>query len=228
MHGTGDLFQPFIEALRGRFPTKTVAYPRAGPQTYEHLETLVVAALPKEGCVVVLGESFSGPIAVRLAAARPHRVAGVVLCCTFLRNPRPQLRWLGPFLSLPLPVPPLSMLNPFLLGRHATHSLSQMLRQALSHISPVVLRARLKAVLTVDVRAQALTITVPVLYLRATDDRLVTHAAAIEAGQTLADMAVQSFAAPHCLLQTISEKAADAVAEFIQMVSDSKEHKARA
>ena len=120
------------------------------------------------------------------------------------------------------------MLNPFLLGRHATHSLSQMLRQALSHISPVVLRARLKAVLTVDVRAQALTITVPVLYLRATDDSLVTHAAAIEAGQTLADMAVQSFAAPHCLLQTISEKAADAVAEFIQMVSDSKEHKARA
>ena len=119
------------------------------------LRDLAALALPPEGPLVLLGESFSGPIAISLAAANPKRVVGVVLCCTFVRNPRPGLRWLSGLASIPAPLPPSSILSSMLFGRFATPRLSRMLRDALAQVQPTILRARLRAVVSVDVRAQA-------------------------------------------------------------------------
>lgn len=217
MDGTGILFEPFVAALGKDLPVSVVAYPTSGEsQTYAGLRDLAALALPSEGPLVLLGESFSGPIAISLSLANPKRVVGVVLCCTFLRNPRPGLRWLSGLASIPAPLPPSSILSAMLFGRFATPRLSLMLREALVKVQPAVLRARLRAVVAVDVRAKAQALEVPVLYLRGTSDRLVPPSAAVEARRYCPNMKVQSFDAPHCLLQVVPEQAAATVADFIR------------
>ena len=88
MDGTGYLFEPFIAALGSEFQIVRVAYPNADALGYSELEAIARAALPA-GPYVLLGESFSGPIAISLAASAPDQLKGLVLCCTFARNPRP-------------------------------------------------------------------------------------------------------------------------------------------
>ncbi|WP_222432862.1 alpha/beta fold hydrolase [Caenimonas sedimenti] len=95
MDGTGELFAPFIAAYGGA--TQVVRYPPTAVLNYAGLEEVARSALPRGEPFVLLGESFSGPIAISLAASRPPNLLGVILCCTFARNPRP---FLGPFRSL--------------------------------------------------------------------------------------------------------------------------------
>jgi pimeloyl-ACP methyl ester carboxylesterase len=97
LDGTGLLFKPFIDALNGRAQTQVVSYPVDQTLGYTELEDLVRAALPKTGSFVVLGESFSGPIAIRIAADPPEGMVGVILCVTFARNPQPLLAWMRPW-----------------------------------------------------------------------------------------------------------------------------------
>jgi pimeloyl-ACP methyl ester carboxylesterase len=99
MDGTGLLFQPFVEALGdvGQVEVRTIAYPAREPLDVAALTEVACAALPS-GPLVILGESFSGPIAVALAARCADRVQGLILCCSFVRNPRPRWSWLMPLL----------------------------------------------------------------------------------------------------------------------------------
>lgn len=115
---------------------------------------------------------------------------GVVLCCTFVRNPRPGLRWLSGLARIPAPLPPSRFLSA-MPGRFATPRLRLMLQNALAKVPPVVLRARLRAVVSVDVREQARTLGLPVLYLKATSDRLVPQLAVVEVAKYCRNMTVQ-------------------------------------
>jgi pimeloyl-ACP methyl ester carboxylesterase len=68
LDGTGKLFAEFVEALKSVVECVVVAYPCDQPMGYGELEGLVVSALPKDRPFVLLGESFSGPLAIRIAA----------------------------------------------------------------------------------------------------------------------------------------------------------------
>jgi pimeloyl-[acyl-carrier protein] methyl ester esterase len=220
MDGTGSLFGPFagaIAALGDAFSLKIVSYPRTGPQTYARLQSWASAALPVEGPLVLLGESFSGPIAIALAAQHPSRVIGLVLCCTFARNPRPRLGWIGGLASvLPAPFPPLGVLSHFLLGRFATPALRLALASALAQTAPAVLRARLRSVITADVSTEAGRIKVPVLCLRASEDRTVPPSAAAQLERFFPAMEVLQVEGPHCLLQTAPDVTAAAISAFVR------------
>ncbi len=90
MDGTGDLFEPFAAALGSEFTVKVVRYPASEPLGYVELEAFARdRSFPAEGPFVILGESFSGPIAISLAASCSSRLKAVILCCSFVRNPRP-------------------------------------------------------------------------------------------------------------------------------------------
>jgi pimeloyl-ACP methyl ester carboxylesterase len=91
MDGTGHLFEPFIAALGGEFNVKVVRYPAAEPLGYAELEGIARAALPLEGPCVLLGESFSGPIAISLAASAPERLQGAHLVLHLREQPAPCL-----------------------------------------------------------------------------------------------------------------------------------------
>src|SRR5579859_1384445 len=103
LDGTGKLFAAFLRALGPGVESRVVEYSPDEPLGYEELELRVRAALPRDRPFVLLGESFSGPIAMRIAAYPPPELAGVILCGTFARNPYPLLAWAGPLAFL-LPI----------------------------------------------------------------------------------------------------------------------------
>lgn len=104
MDGTGRLFAPLLAALPPDIDGEPVAYPPDEPLGYEGLLPLVEAAAARGGDFVVVGESFSGPLALLLAARSPPGLRGVVLCATFIRFPLPvpALPRLGAGLDVPL------------------------------------------------------------------------------------------------------------------------------
>lgn len=222
MDGTGLLFQPFVEALghTGEFDVRTIAYPAQQALGYAALTDLACAALPA-GPLVMLGESFSGPIALALAARCMDRVRAVIVCCSFVCNPRPGWSWLMPLLRrAPMPSLPSALIARALLGRHATDPLQALLAQALAGVAPDVLRSRLIAVGSVDASAGVAALRAPLLYLRALEDRLVPASALARVKHLRPDASVANFEAPHALLQACPEQAAAAVRAFVRGLSE--------
>lgn len=93
-----------------------------------------------------------------------------------------------------------------------------MLRDALGKVPPAVFRARLRGVVSVDVRAQAQALQMPVLYLQAENDRLVPPSALVDAERCFESIRARIFRAPHCLLQVVPAEAAELVADFIEQI----------
>ncbi len=80
LDGTGILFTPLVVALGNGRRVIVVTYPTSEKaQTYAKLHEVAGAALPPSGPLVLLGESFSGPLAISLAAA--IRSVSWALCC---------------------------------------------------------------------------------------------------------------------------------------------------
>ncbi len=220
MDATGTLHDGFIGAMRARgAATMVIAYPRDVPLDYAALLPRVLAALPRDIPFVLLGESFSGPLALAVAAAAPPGLQRLVLSTTFARAHWPGGRALNPLLRVaPMHGMPMPLLSWWLLGRWATPALRAAVSAALAGVRAPVLRERLAAVLGADARAHAVAIRVPVLCLRASNDRLLPARAQREWAALLPQAQLQTVAGPHLLLQANPEAAAAAVAAFMHGV----------
>ena len=72
LDGTGLLFKPLKAAIPTETPIALVSYPTWTPYSYQALVTLVSAAVPTNAPYVLIAESFSGPIAIQVAATVEH------------------------------------------------------------------------------------------------------------------------------------------------------------
>jgi pimeloyl-ACP methyl ester carboxylesterase len=216
MDGTRALRNDLVAAL-DPIETTVVSYPADRPLGYFELASFARAALPRDRPYAILGESFSGPIAISIAAARPPGLVGLILSCSFARNPHRLLGAVWPLVGwIPLEHAPMSLLSPLLLGRFATQPLRSALRQALRNNSSPVLRARFRAVLDVDVTADLRELDLPTLYLRASEDRLVPHSCAESIARAAPQTSIVEIEGPHLLLQTTPSRAAAAIADFLE------------
>lgn len=219
MDGTGLLFEPFIRALGAAAEVRIIAYPVDKPMGYAELRLFVKSALPDNAPFVLLAESFAGPIAIELAAEDNARLVGLILCCTFARNPRPKLAWSEFLINLvPIAWVPVRVMSHFLLGRFSTAAQRYAIARAVAQVAPAVMRCRIRAVMTVDVSAQMTRIRVPCLYLRAAEDRLVPPDACDYIQRLLPTIRGTVLDGPHCLLQAAPENAASVVNAFLQEV----------
>lgn len=75
---------------------------------------------------------------------------------------------------------------------------------------------RVASILAVDQSAQLRKIEVPMLYLRARQDRLIPASAFRKIERIRQDVLVEEFEAPHFLLQTEPGRCADAVFRFLR------------
>jgi pimeloyl-[acyl-carrier protein] methyl ester esterase len=218
MDGSGLLFESFVAALRtiSTVPIAVLSYPRDAAMGYAQLTELVARDLPREGNLVLLGESYSGPVAVAVAAAHPQRVVGLILCCSFVRNPRPALRQLatlaGWLAGAGIPLPLASRL---LFGRHATRALRERLQQALRGITAATWRARMRAVANVDASEAMASIGASILCLRATEDRLIPRTTVEALRRLQPAIEIVDVTGPHALLQACPQECAAIVARFV-------------
>ncbi len=216
LDGTGWPFSDFIHGFASDVNIIVVPYPTHTVLGYTELISIARTFLPKEQPFFLLGESFSGPIAIAIAASQPPGLLGLILCCSFARNPRPRLSVLRPLLSIaPIAILPIALLSFFVLGRFSSARLRRLLAKSLAQVSPAVLRARARAALSIDVSASLPRVNVPLLYLRAAEDRIVPKAASQLITSFIPTTTTVVFPAPHFLLQVLPSQTAATVREFM-------------
>lgn len=215
MDGTGDLFAPIIARLGTKIVPIVVRYPDE-PLGYAALIAYARKALPTSGDFFLLGESFSGPVAVALAAERHPRLRGLILSASFIRNPLPFTAPLVPLVELlPVTGEPAALMTRALLGQFSTPALQSMIAASLGQMSAATIRARLRAIASVDMQRELKTVVVPILYLQASHDRVVLQSAGRLITSLRPGTTVVPVTAPHFLLQTAVDEAAQAIAAFI-------------
>ncbi len=217
MDGTGNLFDPLLERLSPSLNRVVVRYPSESVLGYAELGEVARQALPVRGNVILLAESFSGPIAISIARELGPRLRGLILCCSFAANPRPALNMLRPLLSrLPVRDFPSALVSFFLLGRFGTPELAKLLSRSIGSVSRKAFHARIRAVMGVDVRNTLHNIQVPVLYLCAGEDRLVPASVAADIARALPQLQLRVIEGPHCLLQTRPNECAREIQGFVE------------
>lgn len=218
LDGSGVLFRPLVGALPGELRPQVVSYPGDQPLGYDELLIHVLDRLPKNEPFVVLGESFSGPLAVQVGARRPSGLEAIVLCATFVRCPLPFGRpGLAPLIRpLPFRLFPLFTRIKSILGGISSPALRALSKEALADVRPEVLAHRVREVFRVDARQDLLASAVPVLYLRGTRDLVVPARNLREILRLKPTVQVARIPAPHLLLQAQPGLAAAAIAGFLE------------
>ena len=217
LDGTATLHSSFCNAVSSSFDTVVVIpYPPQEALDYSALEALVRDVLPPIMPFVLLGESFSGPIALSIAADPPSNLVAVVLSTSFGSSPLPALSRLAALIRFaPVRAVPRSILSWWLLGRWATPELKGSLDSALLAVSPAVLRFRAAAALQASV-PNLVAVTVPVLYLRATQDRLVSRSAGAQILLSVTSCMLVDIEGPHLLLQAAPHACARVIGDFVE------------
>ena len=218
LDGTGFLFEPLIEALPKSLTPRVVGFSNDEPLGYEELLPVVLDALPKSGPFLLVAESFSGPLALRVAHRRPPGLLGVVLSATFVKNPLPWASILPQTLfgAERLTRLPDAVVFNALLSNYRTPRLEALLVRARSELTPHALQVRLRAASFVDATLELRECPVPLLYLRAERDVVVSRRCGVLIADTRPDARFVDLDAPHCLLQTRPVECAAAIAEFAE------------
>jgi len=221
LDGTGDLFEPLLEELNNVGSVEVISYPTDKALSYSELHELVSLQLPKNESYVLLGESFSGPIAISIAAEFPKDLVGLVLCCSFSKIPNKLLPALYPVVSLfPVSLVPSKLLTFALLGKWSNTFLESKLTTAIKKVKHHVLSQRLKLVASLNSESNVQVIKIPILYLAANNDWLVPIRNAMEIKNNNSNVTVKHLDGPHALLQTRPKESALLIGEFVGKIEE--------
>ena len=220
LDGTGKFFTSFVQAMGGGAQAHIIRYPTDEPLGYEELEARVREALPKHRPFVLLGESFAGPIAIRIAAAPPAGMLGVILCGTFARSPYPLPRWAAALSCLvPVKSLPRWVRAPLMWGSKDAARAPARGERATARVAGRVIRRRIRALLEVDAADCLARISLPALVLHGCSDRIVPRAAARSLAAGLANAELEAIAGPHLLLQATPRECAAAISRWLSKLT---------
>ena len=218
LDGTGLCLEAFAEVLRGRgIRAQIVRYPTRDPLSIDALAARVLHELPP-GPFALLGESFSGPVALRVARARPGGLRALVLVASFVDPPLSPILSLAARVGFALP-PPGFGLRALLLGAAAPRAEVAGLQRALREVGYRVLAGRVGELGRLSAGQDLVACPVPLLYLRGTQDRLISARTADRLRVLRPDLRVEDVAAPHLVLQRAPAAAAERIAGFLAEVA---------
>ncbi len=218
LEGTGWMFSRFIAASTGALELRVLAYPPDRFLGYEALEELVRRQLPPTRPFALLGESFGGPLALRVGSANHPNLVGVVLASSFHRDPAPpwlkSLRPLLPaFFNLPLPAHAVRLL---LAGPGASPELVREIQSAVGAVKGSVMAGRAREALSFDATPALLRLEKPLLFITGAEDRLLRPHLADEIRRLRPDAETAVLRAPHLALQQQPEEAMRMVEDFLR------------
>jgi pimeloyl-ACP methyl ester carboxylesterase len=227
LDGSGRLFRPFLLQLPEWIEPVVVPYPSDRAMSYGDLVEHVRPRLPVDRPFALLGESFGGPLAIRLATEKPQQLCGLILCGTFARNPH---LWI-PQVSRHLVHPVLFRLWPMIwlarrvLGLGISSEIQHEICEAQRAVSGAALAMRLKEVIRVDVREELRRVDVPVLSLTGLRDWIVPgwNGRAISklcsSRQGACGFEETGFEAGHLILQGHAAQASSVVTDFVRRMA---------
>jgi pimeloyl-[acyl-carrier protein] methyl ester esterase len=219
LDGTGDLFDQFIACLPSEFSASVVSYPTHQKLNHEQLKKFVLQKLPKKEPFALIAESFSGAIAVGIAAEAPNNLKALVLCASFVSNPVPAFLkifnhkfWFG--FSAPI------WLLRIVTGLNDCEDfVVQKLIESVRSVAPEVMSFRMDQILKLDVREELRRCNVPILLLRPTRDYFVSQKIGVGEIQTIKpDVRCVKINSSHFVLQHKPQESASAIVDFLREV----------
>lgn len=219
LDGRGPFFDTLISALPEGLRTQTFSYPDT-PMGYTELAAYVSERIDTDAPFVLLGESFGGPLATRLAASGLPGLRGLILAATFSIPPLPAwvirklaagYPWLirSPYAA--------SIINYFLYnGRHiiGAQELTDIFR---AQPDATVLK-RIDEVANTHTTDALLSLPCPVLALAAKQDRIVLRNYPKGTFDAAKQREMLIFPASHALLHDQITACAKRISDFIQSV----------
>jgi pimeloyl-ACP methyl ester carboxylesterase len=188
---------------------------------YDSIAQSILNRLPRERPLVLLGESFSGPLALKIASRGSLDVVAVVLVASFVRRPVAWLPGIARFMfgaaMFRLPWQRIAV-NHLLAGGRAPEALLGEAMACLHSNDHGVLARRIKAALTVDATEAFTQCTVPILYLCGDQDRLIAKDTGDALKRLRPDLECRTLHAPHFVLQVAPSDAANAVSDYIASI----------
>ncbi|MFN0218946.1 MAG: alpha/beta fold hydrolase [Hyphomicrobium sp.] len=216
LDGTGQLFDRLEQRLKAALQITIVRYPADAAMTYAGYAAYVRDVIG-ERPVAVLGESFSGPVAISVAAGAPKQIRGVILSATFVRSPWPS--WLIRRAARYHPkTAPAFVRNVVLMGRYQDPDLITTIEAIVANLPPSVRAARLQAVAAVDVRQELARIACPILTLHGDGDWLVPKRSLEVALRFNRNAEMAVIPGAHMLLQTRVNDAARRIMAFMASI----------
>jgi len=224
MDGTGISFEPLGEVLPQDVNIQVIRYPTDKSLSFE--ETVQCAKdqiQSDQKDVIVLAESFSGPVAIALVGSGQLKAKCLILCSTFARSPRPVLLKLLNYLPLELlirlPFPRVVFKHVIEGGEEATDLLLTMWQRVKALVSAKVLVHRLKVISQVDVCGFLPKLTIPCLYIQATSDRSVPTSSLFDFIESVSDLRVKRIRGPHFILQAQPQASLSAIRNFVGLIT---------
>jgi pimeloyl-[acyl-carrier protein] methyl ester esterase len=219
LDGTGLSFEPIEGLLPDGIDVRVVRYPNDKRLDFEQTVRCARSQIPCDREMVVLAESFSGPIATALAGSGQINAGYVIFCATFARSPRPG--WINASKHLPvtallrLPFPS-AVLRPFVEGgRESADVFIDLWRRVRKIVPPDILMHRLRLINTIDVRGWLPHLVMPCLYIQAAGDRTVPPACLLDFVKTVPNLSVRTIKGPHFILQARPRLCLAAIEDFI-------------
>lgn len=209
LDGTGKPFESFRTVLPQDVSTSTVVYPSDPDFVFADLVEIVSRRLPMDRSFVLIAESFSGPIAIRVAASAPPGLRALALSASFAMAPvAPLISTLNRFLGNSLfKLSPLAfVLRHLFLGKEAPSSLVEKTADVIEALDPLVLASRANMALNINTADDLHRVQCPMLYLRGKQDRRLRADIANEISKLKPNMILRDIDGPHFLLQVKPEE----------------------
>ncbi|WP_339670449.1 alpha/beta hydrolase [Dasania marina] len=218
MDGTGNLFDPLLDALSG-FDCEVIALPESGSQDYLSITKYVKEKLPKSDFILV-AESFSGPVASRLAKEDIKNMRGIIFVATFLSAPSRLLIPIAKALPLKLlsSLPFAELFHKYLfLGPSASNDLVQLFQSTVRSLTSNLIKARLSSMQSLVCSLEP--IELPVAYIQAASDKLVSAHKAIEFSRHFKNIIIKTIDGPHFILQAQPVQCAVVINELVPLLT---------
>ena len=223
MDGRGTLLRAFCDTLGLR--AEVVAYPSDRVLDYEALEALVRARLVHDEPTLLVAESFSGPLAIRIAASPPPCLRGLVLVGTFAAPPAPRILRLGIGPGMFVFPIPRAIVRALMVDAGAPRAAVDEVRDVVGEVNPFVLAHRMREVLSVDATDALRRVQLPVLCIEAARDRLLVRRRTLDRARP--GLRWETVVGPHLLLAARPTECARIVERFArEVVRDSSRRSA--
>ena len=215
LDGTGRLFGRLIHELEPHAKLCVISYPSERFLGYPELANLVVGQTPP-GPYAIVAESFSGPVAVMVGATKPAALRGILLSASFVVPPAPGLLRVVPFEWLFRLGIPRTLLEYFLLDSRSAMEMAPEVSAAIGSVSPSVLAARVREVLSSNTSDALRSCVAPIVFLTAGADRLLGSRGVRAAHRASAVVEGVTIDGPHLLLQARPVESAVVIRRLLQ------------
>jgi len=219
LDGTGNLFEPLINTIHKTFQILVVKYPNETSSALVDIVHFIRSQIPADRQVILIAESFGGPIAIKLLADG-LRVKACILCATFSSAPRVRLLHLLkllPIKILPKLYIPSIIANRVFLGKTSKLSTIKLLRKTIRSIEPRILESRINILSELDLLTELkLLPQIPFLFIQPTSDLLVPPESTNSFQEYLERIKFQKIEGGHFILQSNPEDCWVAINTFLE------------